>query len=533
MRGAWAAALLLPGLACTGAGPSPEEGGRRILRLAYEREVDVLNPFTSQNLVDISFSMIEGLVTTNDRNEYIPVLAKTIPTEANGLLVHKPDGSVEMTWPLQENVRWHDGVPFTSADVCFTWQFVTSPGSETYNREQYLGIKGCRMPDDRTVVFTWDGDYAYYAGLFEAVLPEHVLRGRSAQEIVSFESFNRGPSTVGTGPFKFAEWRAGEFIRVVKNPAYWRGPLYPGVDEIVWAFIPDANTRLNALKAGGYDWGRIQPTQVPLVRTLRGFDVHLINSNSVLYLDLSVKTPTGKALFDDPRVRRALFHAIDRHAIADRLMEGTVVVANSPINPSSPYHDPGVFSFEKDLDLSRKLLDEAGWIPGPDGIRLKEGRRFSFTILNRGGMTDRMLVAQVIQAELKAIGVEVLFETLESAAWTKRWRTGQWEAVVSAWFLPADPGVTGLYACDGANNMTGFCDPALDDLLKRSDRALAFAERKPLLDQVQRRLAETARALPLYYNVVPELVSRRIKNYRGSGTNFGSFWNLYEWSFRG
>ena len=74
-----------------------------------------------------------------------------------------------MTWPLQEHVRWHDGSPFTSADVCFTWRFVTSPDSLTYNREQYLGIKGCATPDDHTVVFVWDGEYAYYAGLFEAV----------------------------------------------------------------------------------------------------------------------------------------------------------------------------------------------------------------------------------------------------------------------------------------------------------------------------------------------------------------------------
>ena len=94
-------------------------------------------------------------------------------------------------------------------------------------------------------------------------------------------------------------------------------------------------------------------------------------------------------------------------------------------------------------------------------------------------------MAQVIQAELKAVGVEVIFETLESAAWTQRWRSGQWEAVVSAWFLPADPGITGLYACKGANNMTGFCDPELDQLLERSDQALSFDARKPLLDQAQ------------------------------------------------
>ena len=530
------ALLLFLALACAACGADPRgeaEGSRKILRVAYDREIDVLNPFTSQNLVDISFSMIEGLVTTDDHGEYVPVLAKQIPSEDNGLVVRRKDGAVDMTWPLQENVRWHDGVSFTSADVCFTWKFVTSPDSLTYNREQYLGIKDCKTPDAHTVVFTWDGEYAYYAGLFEAILPEHVLGRMTTEQIVGYEPYNRGSATIGTGPFKFAEWRSGEYIRVVRNPDYWRGPRYPRIDEIVWAFIPDSSTRLNALRSGHYDWGRIEPMQVALARTLPDHDVHLINSSSVLHLDLSVRTEHGKALLDDVRVRRAMFHAIDRRAIASQLMEGTVKVADSPINPESPYHHAGVKTYEKDVALSKRLLDEAGWVPGPDGMRQKNGERFSFVIVNRAGMTDRILVAQVIQAELKAVGIEVGLETMESAAWTQRWRSGQWVAVVSAWFLPADPGITGLYACQGANNMTGFCDPALDELLERSDHVLALAARKPLLDLAQERLAESARTLPLYYNVVPELVKKRVGHYRGSGTNFGSFWNLYDWTLQG
>lgn len=524
----------LPG--CSPGRGSPEEsGGRRILRVAYDREIDVLNVFTSQNLVDISFSMVEGLVTTNERNEYIPVLAKEIPTEANGRVLRGMDGSVRMTWPLQEDVRWHDGVAFTSADVCFTWRFVTDPKSMTYNREQYVGIKTCEMPDEHTVVFTWDGAYAYYAGLFEGILPRHVFLkadGRtemSVDEIVSHEAYNRGRGLIGTGPFKFEEWKTGEYIRVVRNPDYWRGKEFPGIDEIVWAFIPDNNTRLLALKSGRYDWGRIQPTQVSVVRNLAGSQVHLIDANSVMHFDLAIRTELGRTLFDDVRVRRAIFHAIDREGMATKLMEGSVKVAEGPINPNSPYHNAKVTTYPYDLVQSRRLLEEAGWTMGPDGVRAKSGQRFSFVMLNRAGSTDRILLAQVIQAGLKAVGIEVIFETLESAAWTQRWRSGKWEAIVSAWFLPADPGITGLYACKGANNMAGFCDPGLDEILERSDKALSFEARLPLLHEAQAKLAEQARMLPLYQNVMPEVVTRRVQGYRGSGTNFGSFWNLWEW----
>ena len=513
-------------------GTGGDGGGRKILRIAYEREIDVLNAFTSQNLADIMFSIVEGLITTDEHNTYVPVLATLIPTANNGLIAHNADGTIDMTWPLHENVRWHDGQPFTSRDVCFTWKFVVSPNSQTYNRDQYLGIVDCLMPDEHTVVFRWNGTYAYYAGLFEAILPEHILGARTTEEIVNYTPYNRGPEMVGTGPFRFGEWKPGEYIRVVRNEQYWRGPEYPQIDEIVWSFIPDTNTRLNAMKAAGFHYARLLPTQVQEVARVEGYETHLISSNTFMHFDVSANTERARVLFGGANVRRALFHAIDRDAIARQLMQGTVEVANTPINPSSPYHDAGVIASTFDPQRATRLLEAAGWTVGSDGIRSRAGVRFSFTMLNRAGTQDRIAIAQVIQAQLKAIGVEATFETLESAAWTQRWRSGQWEAMVSAWFLSADPSLTSLYLCDGPNNMTGFCDPDLDRVMLASDRELDFAKRKPLLDQVQERLADDAFSLPIYYNVVPEMVSTRVGGYRGNGTNFGSFWNLWEWTLR-
>jgi peptide/nickel transport system substrate-binding protein len=266
------------------------------------------------------------------------------------------------------------------------------------------------------------------------------------------------------------------------------------------------------------------------VGELADYETHLIDSNSIMHLDLSVSTPRGEVLFSDPRVRRAIFMAIDRQAIADQLMQGTVQIADSAINRNSPYFNPDLEAYTFDPARARLLLDEAGWLPAGDGVRARGGERLAFALLNRAGNADRNAIALVVQAQLREIGVEVSFETLESAAWTQRWRTGQWEAIVSAWFLPADPSLTNLYACDGANNMTGACDPELDRTLRDSDRQLDLTARRPLLLRAQQRLLDSARFLPLYYNVVPEVVHRRVRGYRGSGTNFGSFWNLHEWS---
>ena len=226
-------------------------------------------------------------------------------------------------------------------------------------------------------------------------------------------------------------------------------------------------------------------------------------------------------------MRKAIYFAIDRQSIATDLLQGTVTVATTPINPLSPYYNANTIHYDYDVDTAKQMLDAAGWTVGSDGVRVKGGKRFSFTMLNRAGRSDRIAIAQVIQAELKEVGIEVLMDTKESAAWTGQWRTGNWDAIVAGWFLTADPSVTNLYSCKGANNMTGYCDAKLDDVMTQSDQALDFAVRKPLLDQAQTMLAEDAVDLPIYFNPIPISVSNKMVNFKGSGTNLGSFWNWY------
>lgn len=506
--------------------------GKKILRVAYGREIDVLNAFTSQNLCDIEFTMVEGLIMTDDKNTFIPVLAKEIPTFENGGIVDKGDGTYDMTWNLQQDVFWSDGEKFTSKDVCFTWKYVVSEGSEVYNRDEYLGIKDCQTPDDNTVVFTWDGLYSYYAGLFEAMLPEHILGKMSAVEILNYEPYNRGAETIGTGPFKFAEWKAGEYIRVVRNDKYWRGEQYPLVDEIIFMFIPDDNTRLNALASGEYHYGQINADQVKNFKA-DGMRTNSVPSNVVYHFEGNVNTPENEFLFGDQRVRQALIYAVDRESIANDLMDGTVTVAHSPISSASPFYNQNVTKYEYDPEKAKALLAEAGWADTDgDGILDKDGKPFKFTMLNRAGRADRIAIAEVIQAQFAEIGIQVDFETLESAAWTGRWRNKEWQAIVSGWFFGADASLTNTYACDGSNNFTGFCDPELDKLMRESDTYVEFDKRKPLLDAAQDLLAKDAHSMFIYNTPHITVVSDKLQNFRSSGTNLGDFWNVFEWDIK-
>ncbi|MCJ7625642.1 MAG: peptide ABC transporter substrate-binding protein, partial [Anaerolineaceae bacterium] len=516
--------------------PDPEAAAaeevdeKEIIRIAYDRELDVLNPFTSQMLCDVMFAMNEGLIQADDSNQFVPILAKEIPTFDNGGIVDNGDGTYDMTWNLHNPVYWHDGEEFTSEDVCFTWEIIVGEGSEVYNSSDYQGITDCQMPDEHTVVMTWDGLYGFYSGLFEAMLPEHILGGMTSAEIVSYEPYNRGTETIGTGPYVFAEWKTGEYIRLVRNDNYWRGGDYPLADELIFMFIPDSNARYNAMLASEYDYGQISSTQVKDFDA-EGMRVSMVPSLVMYHFEGNVNTPEMEFLFGDKMVRQALIHAVDREAIANDLMEGTVTVANSPVNKISPFYNDDVPKFEYDPELALSMLAEAGWTDTDgDGILDKDGVPFSFTMMNRAGYADRIAVAEVIQFYLGEIGIEVDFETLEPAAWTGRWRNREWQALVSGWFFSADTSLTNTYACDGSNNFTSFCDPELDELMHKSDGYVTVADRKPYMDQVQVLLAEDAFNMFLYHRPHIVAVNENLKNFRSSGTNLGDFWNVYEWS---
>jgi len=335
----------------------------------------------------------------------------------------------------------------------------------------------------------------------------------------------------------FKEWKSGEYIRLVRNPNYWRGTQYPKLDEMVFQFIPDQNARYNALQSGRYHVGQIEATQVKGIANLKGFSVKMVPSNVFYLLAFNVAPPGGRPdLFSDVRVRQAFYYAIDRKAIVDQLLEGTVQIANSPIPPSSAFHNTKLKAPEYNPAKAKALLAEAGWKPGSDGILEKNGVKFSFTWLNRAGRADRIAIAQVVQAQLKAIGIDSKMESLEASAWSQKWRGFGYEVTVNGWFMGSDASITNFYhtrdGANGSNNFTGFSNPELDKIMIQSDKNLDFKTRKPLLDKAQQILLDEAYNIFLYYRDGPWVVSNRLVNFKGSGTNLGNWWNTWEWDLR-
>src|SRR5438876_2527533 len=217
-----------------------------LLIVGYDREPDTLNRFSTHILEDIQTCVVEGLTTTDERMNLVPLLAVDVPTLENGGVKMRGDGGMDVIWKLRPNVKWHDGVPFTSEDVRFTVEAINSPTYHPESADGFDRISSVETPDALTAVLHYKEVYAPYAMQFiRGTLPRHVLQGR---DIDRAQDYNRSP--LGTGPYRVAAWRSGEYILLERVPHYWRGDEYPRIRRVMFKFVPNTNTRINQLKSG-------------------------------------------------------------------------------------------------------------------------------------------------------------------------------------------------------------------------------------------------------------------------------------------
>src|SRR3954469_12823753 len=268
-----AVGLVLGGAACA------KDAGRAgasssLLVVGYDREPDTMNRYATHILEDIQSCVVEGLVTSDEKMNIIPVLAAEIPTLENGGVKLRPDGGMDVTWKLRPGVKWHDGKPHTSADVKFTVDAINKGDWKPESTDGFDRIASVDTPDSLTAVVHYKEVYAPYAlQFFRGTLPKHLLEGRGIERAADY---NRQP--LGTGPYRVAEWKTGEYILLERVKDYWRGPQYPKIEKILFRFLTNTTTRINQLRAGEVHMVALVPWDK--VRALR--DVPSIRLNQVL-----------------------------------------------------------------------------------------------------------------------------------------------------------------------------------------------------------------------------------------------------------
>jgi peptide/nickel transport system substrate-binding protein len=514
--------------ACTN-GDARVGASNDLLIVGYDREPDTMNRYATHILEDIESCVVEGLVTNDDKMNVIPVLATEVPTVENGGVRMRADGGMDVTWKLRPGVKWHDGRPHTSADVKFTVDAINKGDWKPESTDGFDRIASVDTPDSLTAIVHYREVYApYRLQFFRGTLPKHLLEGR---DIDRANDYNRNP--LGTGPYRVAEWKTGEYVLLEKVRDYWRGPEFPKINRILFRFVTNTTTRINQLKAGEVQMVALVPWDK--VRELK--PVPSLRLNQVLGSGYEHVTLNERHFppFADVRVRRALAHAIDRDLVVGTILDSLVTTVNGPIQPLSWAYEPRVASYAHDPSKARSLLDDAGWKAGANGIRMKDGKPLSFTLITQAGFAIRENVAQAIQKQLRDVGVDAKVQLIDGTSISTVWFSGNFDAMLHWWQSGADPEVTLFFAGDrtppAGRNINYFSDTALTKLLYASDRTVDQAKRKQLLSEAQVRIAELVPELVLYNTSKIDAVPATLQGFTGNPTNAGPFWNVHEWRF--
>jgi peptide/nickel transport system substrate-binding protein len=324
--------------------------------------------------------------------------------------------------------------------------------------------------------------------------------------------FSRAP--VGTGPFKFVEWKTNTHVIIERNPDYWGDKAL--LDRVVFKVVPEEGARMIALQTGDADMVLFpSPAQLPALRKDPKFAVHETTGIRVVFVGLHAGLPP----LDDVRVRSALLHAVDRKAILDNIMEGSA-------GPARGVLAPGVFGY-KDMQLDRlypfdrakakALLAQAGWTPGPDGIMTKGGQRLSLSWLAaRGRYPKDGEITEAVQAMFKEAGVEAKVQILEWASVFKQVReaTLNHHLFTLGWVTSNADADYSMYALFHSKsvpptgwNTSRYANPKVDTLIEQARRSLNQSEREKLYGEVQDILAKEMVWIPVY--TTKEIIAAR------------------------
>ncbi|GFO57987.1 peptide-binding protein [Geomonas silvestris] len=490
----------------------------------------------------------DALITGSigEPNTLIPLLASdTSSHEVAGLVYNglvrydknlKLEGDLARSWEvsrdgltitfhLRPGVKWHDGKDFTSNDVLYTYRVTVDPKTPTAYSEDFKQVKKAEALDRYTFRVTYEKPFApALASWGIAILPAHLLEGKD----ITKSPLARSP--IGTGPYIFKEWVPGQKLSLEANPAYWEGRPY--LDRFVYRIIPDNSTMYMELKAGGIDTMGLSPVQYQRQTNtpefLARFNKYRYPASAYTYLGYNLRLP----LFKDRRVRQAISHAINKEEIIQGVLLGMGQIAHGPYKPGTWAYKPQVADPEYDPAKAQQLLKEAGFVMGSDGILVKDGKPFSFTIMTNQGNDQRMKCAQIIQRRLKRVGIDVKIRVMEWASFLTNFiDKGKFEAVLLGWTIGQDPDLYDVWHSSKTEpkelNFIGFKNAEVDRLLIEGRGTFDQEKRKRCYWGIQDILAQEQ---PYTFLYVPDALPAVASRFQGiEPAPAGIMHNLIKW----
>lgn len=519
----------------------------QVLRIATQREPSLLNLDFAPSLSssDIPPIVHDTLVVQDERGSWVPQLAMEQISFERGTWRVNADGTMRTIWRIHPDVRWHDGTPFTAADLVFSSSVYRDPAIPNRARGGAPAlISATSAPDATTFVVDWSAAYAR-ADRAEGLvpLPRHLLADVYENDRASLaESSFLRDGFVGLGPYRLQKWDVGVQIELARNPDYYRGR--PGFDLVVVQFVPDVPARVAQILAGAVD---VLPSGIDLDSALavrerwKGTRNQVMTAvtDSMLRIEVQHRPELAQPAraLTVAAVRQALYQAIDRPTLIESLTQGVAPLADSwfpPTHALRPAVEVAIPQYPYDVARARRLLAGAGWVLASDGTLVNEATRERLDVELRappGGDQQRAQVA--IGSFWGAVGVAVSPNGLTPALWADfEYRAKMPGAVV---YLTQGERYYGLEqhsrnVASPANNWRGpnregYANPRVDSLLDRIAVTVPLPERLELHRELLREQLGDVAVMPLYWSVEPLLALGTVKGVTGRGT-----WNIFEWA---
>jgi len=530
---AWAGGVLLTA-ACNGPiesrsddGPAaggPPAYGDTFIQASIGDIGGLIPSLTSdQSSHEVGSMIYDGLVKLDKDLNLAPAMAESWTYSRDCL---------ELTFKLRRDVKWHDGRPFTADDVVFTYQAMINPKTPAPFKEGFLLVKDVEALDPYTVRVRYDKPYARAVETWGTyILPKHLLESFAAAGTLRESPQNSRP--VGTGPYRFQEWKPGEKVVLVANPDYYEGRPYLG--RVVYRVIPSQATIFLELKAQGVDYVSTltgiqysRQTEYPAFR--KTYHKYRYPGDSYTFLGFNLKDPR----FADPRVRQAFAHAINKQELIDGVRLGLAHESTGPLRPGTWAYTEDVKRYEYDPEKAKALLAEAGWKDrdGDGVVEDRDGKPFTLTIRTNQGNDERKKIAEIIQQRLKDIGVQADIQLIEWAAFIKEFvKPRRFEVLVLGLGTGTDPDQFVVWHSSQRGpdqmNRTGYANPEVDALLEAGRQSCVQKERVRYYHRIQEILAEDLPMIFLFNRDSLPVVAARVRGV--SPAPAGLMYNFDKW----
>ncbi|MEJ2868092.1 ABC transporter substrate-binding protein [Actinomycetospora sp. OC33-EN08] len=518
-----AAALALLVGACSAPTTGPAAADPAAMVLADGYEPDDFNPLMGYGEEGAS-KIYDGLTALDAQRQPQPALAASAPVAA-------PDG-LSWTVPLRQGVTFHDGTAFDATDVVATYKAVLDPAKAATVASGFSMVRDVVAVDPATVRFDLTRPFLLFPG--RLTLP--IAPAEAVAVPGPASDMPLGTKPVGTGPYRMVEWRQGSSMVLEANPTYFGGA--PAVRKITVVFATDDNTRAQRVAAGEFDGTVLPPA---LAKGIAGQAQGMVLREHASADYRTITMPFGNPVTADPAIRQALNRAVNRQGMIDALLAGQGRPASTPIPEVLPEEVEPAAQFPFDVAQANAILDAAGWVRGPDGLRARAGLPASFTLMYGADDTVRRDLAQAFASDARAVGVDVRLEGLGWDAIDPRLGT---DAVVLGGGNPFDTAfkswqlLSSANAADGYNNPGSYrnaaVDQALDAALAAPDRATRAAE----LRRFQTAYAADPGMVFLTFLGHSYLTRDRFDGYEPvvephtHGTTWGPWWNVERWTPR-